>query len=99
MAAQSNDTSLSCRLSARPAPRQTTPGAAGDSQLSAAQLDQVAIITGCASGIGRGTALAFANLNYKLVLVDKQADRLAETASLCAQKSSKNYKVSVITSH
>lgn len=60
-----------------------------------AQPSQVAIITGCASGIGRGTALAFAALNYKLVLVDKQADKLAETASLCAQKSSKNYKVSL----
>lgn len=53
----------------------------------------VAMITGCASGIGRGTALAFAALNYKLVLVDKQAGRLAETGLLCAQKSPRGFKV------
>lgn len=57
-------------------------------------VDQVCLITGCASGIGRDTALAFAVLNYRLVLVDKQTDRLAETAELCRQKSSKEYKVS-----
>lgn len=56
--------------------------------------DQVALITGCASGIGRGTALAFASLNFRLVLVDKQEDKLSETAKLCFQKSSKNYEVS-----
>lgn len=61
---------------------------------AADEADQVAIITGCASGIGRGTALAFANLNFRLVLVDKQADKLAETGLLCSQKSSKGYKVS-----
>lgn len=59
--------------------------------------DQVAIITGCASGIGRGTALAFAGLNYRLVLVDKQAERLNETGQLCAKRSGKNYKVSVVS--
>lgn len=69
----------------RPAQRQ---------QAEPAQPDQVVVITGCASGIGRGTALAFAALNYRLVLVDRQADKLAETGLLCAQKSSKNHKVS-----
>jgi NAD(P)-dependent dehydrogenase (short-subunit alcohol dehydrogenase family) len=57
--------------------------------------DQVAIITGSASGIGRGTALAFAALNYRLVLVDKNAERLAETAELCREKSSRGHQVSV----
>lgn len=60
----------------------------------AASEDQVCLITGCASGIGRGTALAFAALNYNLVLVDKQKERLSETAELCMQKSPKKYKVS-----
>lgn len=56
--------------------------------------DQVCLITGCASGIGRGTALAFAALNYRLVLVDKQTERLAETGELCHQKSPRKHKVS-----
>lgn len=56
--------------------------------------DQVALITGCASGIGRGTALAFAALNYRLVLVDKQPEGLASTAAECVQKSPKAHKVS-----
>lgn len=68
-------------------------GPSGVEQKSAA--DQVAIITGSASGIGRGTALAFAALNYRLVLVDKNVERLAETAELCRQKSPKGHQVSV----
>lgn len=58
------------------------------------RLDEVAIITGSASGIGRGTALAFAALNYRLVLVDKNVERLAETGELCREKSPKGHKVS-----
>lgn len=56
--------------------------------------EQVALITGCASGIGLGTALALAGLNYRLVLVDKNTERLAEAAQMCAQKSPKGHKVS-----
>lgn len=56
-------------------------------------VDEVAIITGSASGIGRGTALAFAALNYRLALVDKNADRLAETAQMCREKSPRGHKV------
>lgn len=59
--------------------------------------DEVAIITGSASGIGQGTALAFAALNYRLALVDKNADRLAETARLCLEKSPRRHKVSVVS--
>ncbi|CAA3017017.1 3-oxoacyl-[acyl-carrier- ] reductase -like [Olea europaea subsp. europaea] len=54
--------------------------------------DEVAIVTGSASGIGRGTALAFAALNYRLVLVDKNAERLAETGALCAERSARKHK-------
>lgn len=57
--------------------------------------DEVALITGSASGIGRGTALAFAALGFRLVLVDKQADRLSETARDCAARSPKKHQVSV----
>jgi NAD(P)-dependent dehydrogenase (short-subunit alcohol dehydrogenase family) len=43
--------------------------------------DRVAIITGAASGIGAGTAAVFAELGARLVLVDRDGDRLEETAS------------------
>lgn len=56
---------------------------------------QVALITGSASGIGRGTARAFAALNYRLALVDKRADRLAETGAQCFECSPRKLKVSV----
>lgn len=68
----------------------------GDQQAALEKADEVAIITGAASGIGQGTALAFATLNYRLVLVDKQADKLAETSQLCLERSSRRHKVSVI---
>ena len=43
--------------------------------------DKVAIVTGAASGIGAGTATVFAELGARLVLVDRDGDRLAATAS------------------
>jgi NAD(P)-dependent dehydrogenase (short-subunit alcohol dehydrogenase family) len=43
--------------------------------------DRVAIITGAASGIGAGTAAVFAEQGARLVLVDRDGDRLDETAS------------------
>lgn len=64
---------------------------------SVPKADEVAIITGSASGIGRSTALAFAALNYRLVLVDKNSDKLAETAKLCLDKSPRQHKVSCFT--
>jgi NAD(P)-dependent dehydrogenase (short-subunit alcohol dehydrogenase family) len=42
--------------------------------------DQVAIITGAASGIGAGTAEVFAEQGARLVLVDRDGDRLEATA-------------------
>jgi short-subunit dehydrogenase len=46
--------------------------------------DGVAVITGAASGIGRATALAFAEKGCHLALVDRDADGLAETAEQVA---------------
>ena len=43
--------------------------------------DKVAIITGAASGIGAGTAAVFAEQGARLVLVDRDGERLEETAS------------------
>jgi NAD(P)-dependent dehydrogenase (short-subunit alcohol dehydrogenase family) len=43
--------------------------------------DKVAIITGAASGIGAGTAAVFAEQGAQLVLVDRDGERLEETAS------------------
>lgn len=60
--------------------------------------DQVVLITGCASGVGLSTALAFAKLNSRLVLVDTNATLLAEAAQLCSQASSKQHQVSLLSS-
>jgi NAD(P)-dependent dehydrogenase (short-subunit alcohol dehydrogenase family) len=43
---------------------------------------KVALVTGAASGLGRATAIAFAELRASLCLVDLNAAGLAETASL-----------------
>jgi len=43
---------------------------------------QVAVVTGAASGIGRGTALAFAEHGIKVVVADINAQGAAETVSL-----------------
>jgi NAD(P)-dependent dehydrogenase (short-subunit alcohol dehydrogenase family) len=47
--------------------------------------DKVCIITGAGSGIGRGTALLFAEHGAKLVLVDRDLDGLTQTQSLLAE--------------
>ncbi|MDO7833424.1 SDR family NAD(P)-dependent oxidoreductase [Sphingobium sp. HBC34] len=46
---------------------------------------QVAVVTGAASGIGRGLATRFAELGLRLVLADLDEDRLADAAADCAR--------------
>ncbi|MFW6113466.1 MAG: SDR family NAD(P)-dependent oxidoreductase [Actinomycetota bacterium] len=43
---------------------------------------KIVLVTGAASGIGRGVALAFARAGADLVLVDLEGERLCETAAL-----------------
>lgn len=62
-----------------------------DSQVRRATIEgddneQVVLISSAATGIGRGLAVAFAALNYRLVLVDERAEGLNETARLCIDK-------------
>ena len=50
--------------------------------------DKVCIITGAASGIGRGTALLFAEEGAKLVLVDRDLERLVGTQNMLVKSAS-----------
>lgn len=45
---------------------------------------KTAIVTGCASGIGRATACLFAAEGARVMIVDRSADGLAETADMIA---------------
>jgi NAD(P)-dependent dehydrogenase (short-subunit alcohol dehydrogenase family) len=45
--------------------------------------NQMVVVTGASSGIGRATAIEFAKQGYALVLVGRNEDRLQETAKLC----------------
>jgi NAD(P)-dependent dehydrogenase (short-subunit alcohol dehydrogenase family) len=47
--------------------------------------DKVAVVTGAASGIGRGMATAFAAVGMKVVLADIEEPALAETADVLRQ--------------
>lgn len=47
---------------------------------------KVAIITGCASGLGRQEALRFADEGAKIAICDIQERKLEETRRLCAEK-------------
>jgi NAD(P)-dependent dehydrogenase (short-subunit alcohol dehydrogenase family) len=49
--------------------------------------DKVVVITGAGSGIGRATALAFAERGARLYLVDLRADRLEEVSAAVRLKS------------
>ncbi len=46
---------------------------------------KVAIVTGAASGIGRASAILFAREGARLVVVDQNAEGLAETAKTITQ--------------
>ena len=48
--------------------------------------NKVAIVTGAASGIGRASAVLFAREGARLVIVDQNAEGLAETAKMIAGK-------------
>lgn len=50
--------------------------------------NRVIIITGAASGIGKATALLFAEGTNKLVLIDKNSEELETVAELCRNKNS-----------
>ena len=56
--------------------------------------DRVALVTGCSGAIGRQTALAFAALNYRLVLVDANEQVLQEVGRLCLERSPRSHQVS-----
>jgi 3-oxoacyl-[acyl-carrier protein] reductase len=45
---------------------------------------RVAIVTGAARGIGRGIAMAFAQEGASVMLVDRDADQLADALAACA---------------
>ncbi|RJX41576.1 SDR family oxidoreductase [Paenibacillus pinisoli] len=44
--------------------------------------DRVAIVTGAGSGLGRASAIAFADAGARVVLLGRRVDKLEETASL-----------------
>ncbi len=46
---------------------------------------KVAIVTGAASGIGRASAILFAREGARLVIVDKNAEGVGETAKMIAK--------------
>ncbi|KAL7542998.1 hypothetical protein ACHAXR_012282 [Thalassiosira sp. AJA248-18] len=54
---------------------------------------QTAIITGAASGIGRATAIAFAEQGCNLLLADSQKDRLDDVATACKKATTDNITV------
>lgn len=51
-----------------------------------AQSSKIALVTGAGSGVGRATALALAQAGWRIALVGRRQDALAETASLGSEK-------------
>lgn len=51
--------------------------------------ESVVVITGASTGIGRATALAFAEFRSRLVLVARQAEKLEEVARECEKRGSR----------
>src|ERR1700712_1925942 len=56
----------------------------GAPRVGAMSASPVVVITGASSGLGRGTALAFAERHARLVLVARGAESLDEVAAECA---------------
>lgn len=54
--------------------------------------NKISIITGASSGIGRATAVAFADLGSKLILVGRNKKALDETVDMC-EKTSKETQI------
>ena len=50
-------------------------------------MKKIALITGAGSGIGRAVAVTLSANGWAVVLAGRRADRLAETAALCAGES------------
>jgi NAD(P)-dependent dehydrogenase (short-subunit alcohol dehydrogenase family) len=60
---------------------------------------KVAIVTGAASGIGRASAVLFAREGARLVVVDQNADGVAETANIISQNGGQAHFIAADTSH
>ena len=54
---------------------------------------KVAIVTGAAAGIGRATAIAFAEHGASVALLDRNASGVEETASMVRQKGTQAFAV------
>jgi NAD(P)-dependent dehydrogenase (short-subunit alcohol dehydrogenase family) len=59
--------------------------------------NKVAIVTGAASGIGRASAILFAREGARLVIVDQNAEGLAETAQLIVKDGGSAHAVTADT--
>jgi NAD(P)-dependent dehydrogenase (short-subunit alcohol dehydrogenase family) len=59
--------------------------------------NKVAIVTGAASGIGRASAILFAREGARLVIVDQNAEGLAETAKLIVKDGGSAHAVTADT--
>lgn len=53
--------------------------------------DRVALITGAAGGMGRETALAYANLGADVILTDLPGERLDATIALCQEATGRDH--------
>ncbi len=63
------------------------------------RLNQVALITGGGSGIGRATALAFFKSGYSVVVTGRRKDQLDETIDISGVSDKKSLAVSADISH
>lgn len=55
--------------------------------------NKVAIITGASSGVGKGTAIAFAEEGAKVVIVGRNKERMQQTADECAKYNAETLQV------